>query len=136
MMSSQPAGHLSTRILVVDDSDIVRRSLRHLLEAQDQWRVCAEATNGQEAVAKAEQSRPDVILLDLQMPGMNGLDAAREIRRRSPAIPILMVTMHASPQLTDEARKIGIRGTCAKTNINCVVEAVQTLLNNGTYYQN
>jgi DNA-binding NarL/FixJ family response regulator len=136
MMSSNVAGHPSPRILVVDDSDIVRRSLRHLLEAQDQWRVCAEATNGREAVAKVEQSHPDVILLDLQMPGMNGLEAAREIRRRSPAIPILMVTMHACPQLTDEARKIGIRGTCAKTDINCVVEAVQTLLNNGTYYQN
>ena len=117
------------RILVVDDSELMRRCLRTLLELQDQWRVCSEAANGREAIEKAEQSSPDVIVLDFQMPEMNGLDAAREIRRRSPEIPILMVTLHMSPQLQSQARKIGIRGACDKNNVNCVIDAVDTLRN-------
>lgn len=122
------------RILVVDDSELMRRCLRMLLEQEDQWKVCSEAANGVEAIEKAQQSAPDVIVLDFQMPEMNGLDAAREIRRRSPDIPILMVTLHMSPQLEDQARKIGIHGACDKGNINCVVEGVDTLLHHGTYY--
>jgi DNA-binding NarL/FixJ family response regulator len=124
------------RILVVDDSELMRRSLRNLLEQQDQWRVCSEATNGKEAIEKAEQSSPDVIVLDFQMPEMNGLDAAREIRRRSPGIPILMVTLHMSPQLAQQARGVGIRGACDKSDVGCVIDAVDTLLHHGTYYRN
>jgi len=124
------------RILLVDDSQLMRRCLRTLLEQQGSWQICGEACNGQEAVEKAQQAAPDVIVLDFQMPKMNGLDAAREIRRRSPDVPILMVTLHMSPQLEDQAKKIGIRGACDKGNINCVVEGVDTLLHHGTYYPN
>ena len=84
---------------------------------------------------KAKQIEPDVIVLDFQMPEMNGLDAAKSITERSPLLPILMVSMHMSPQLADEARKVGIRGVCAKDNIFCVVEAVEILLSHGTYFQ-
>jgi DNA-binding NarL/FixJ family response regulator len=124
------------RILVVDDSELMRRSLRMLLEQRDQWRVCSEATNGREAIEKAQQSSPDVIVLDFQMPEMNGLDAAKEIRRRSPGIPILMVTLHMSPQLAQQAKVIGIRGACDKNDVGCVIDAVDTLLHHGTYYRN
>ena len=124
-----------TRILVVDDSQAMRRGLRHLLERHPHWWVCGEASDGREAVQKAQQVDPDVIVLDFQMPEMNGLDAAKTIRQRSPRVPILMVSVHMSPQLADEARKVGIRGVCAKTNVFCVVEAVETLLNHGTYFQ-
>lgn len=124
-----------TRILVVDDSQTMRQSLRHLLERHPHWTVCGEASDGREAVKKAEQVGPDVIVLDFQMPEMNGLDAARSITRRLPRVPILMVSIHMSPQLADEARKVGIRGVCAKSDVFCVVEAVETLLNNGTYFQ-
>lgn len=124
------------RILLVDDSQLMRRCLRTLLEQQGSWEICGEASNGQEAVEKAQQAAPDVIVLDFQMPKMNGLDAAREIRRRSPDVPILMVTLHMSPQLEDQAKKIGIRGACDKGNINCVVEGVDALLHHGTYYPN
>lgn len=124
------------RILVVDDSQLMRRCLRTLLEQQDSWKVCGEASNGKEAIEKVQQSAPDVIVLDFQMPKMNGLDAAREIRKRLPQIPILMVTLHMSPQLEDQAKKIGISGACDKGNIHCVVEGVDRLLQQGTYYPN
>ena len=124
-----------TRILVVDDSQAMRRGLRRLLEQHPHWRVCGEASDGREAVEKAKQIEPDVIVLDFQMPEMNGLDAAKSITERSPRVPILMVSMHMSPQLADEARKVGIRGVCSKDNVFCVVEAVETLLSHGTYFQ-
>lgn len=123
-----------TRILVVDDSKAMRRGLRHLLERHPHWRVCGEASDGREAVEKAQQMEPDVIVLDFQMPEMNGLDAAKSITQHSPRVPILMVSMHMSPQLAEEARKVGIRGVCAKDNVFSVVEAVETLLSHGTYF--
>lgn len=122
------------RILVVDDSQLMRRCLRTLLEQQDAWKVCCEASNGLEAIEKARQAAPDLIVLDFQMPKMNGLDAAKEIRRQWPEVPILMVTLHMSPQLEDQAKRIGIRGACDKGDIQCVVEGVDALLHHGTYY--
>ena len=122
------------RILVVDDSQLMRRCLRALLEQHDSWRVCSEASNGREAIERAQQTAPDVIVLDFHMPEMNGLDAAKEIRRRTPEVPILMVTLHMSPQLADQAKRVGIRGACDKGDISCVVEGVDTLLHHGTYY--
>lgn len=123
------------RILVADDSDIMRRSLRRLLERQDHWQVCDEASNGREAVEKVQRHAPDLLLLDFEMPEMNGLEAAKEITRRSPGLPILMVSVRMSDQLANEAKKIGVRGACSKSDIGCVVEAVEKLLQNGTYYQ-
>jgi DNA-binding NarL/FixJ family response regulator len=122
------------RILVADDNPAVRRYLRGLLEQQADWLVCDEASNGQEAVERFRQAKPDLIVLDFQMPEMNGLDAARHIVSISPKTPILMVTIHLSKQLSDEARKVGIRGTCAKTDISSVVDAVGALLREETYF--
>jgi DNA-binding NarL/FixJ family response regulator len=124
------------RILVVDDNAAVRRYLRGALEQHDNWRVCDEARNGQEAVDRFSQIQPDVIVLDFQMPGMNGLDAARIIGRLAPKIPILMVTLYLSHQLSEEARKIGVRGACAKTDMGCVVDGVRALLREETYFPN
>ena len=124
------------RILVVDDSPLMRSCLRKMLEQQGSWQVCCEASNGREAIDKVQQTSPDLVILDFQMPEMNGLDAAKEITRRSPEVPILMVTLHMSPQLADQARRVGIRGACDKGNIGCVVEGVETLLHRGTYYRN
>ncbi len=124
------------RILVVDDNPSVRRHLRSILEQHAGWQVCGEAGTGQEAVERFRQGRPDVIVLDFQMPEMNGLDAARIIGHISPKTPILMLTLYLSQQLREAARRVGIRGACAKTNINCVVDGVGALLRQETYFPN
>lgn len=122
------------RILVVDDNPAVRHYLRALLEQQRAWQVYAEARSGREALQWVEKNPPDVILLDFQMPDLNGLDVARRISSLFPKIPILMVTIHLSRQLAEEARKVGIRGACAKSDVGSIVEAVDTLLHEGTYF--
>jgi CheY-like chemotaxis protein len=122
------------RILVVDDNPSVRRHLRGILEQHAGWQVCGEAGTGQEAVERFRQGRPDVIVLDFQMPEMNGLDAARIISHLSPKTPILMLSLYLSQQLREAARKVGIRGACAKTNISSVVDAIGALLRKETYF--
>lgn len=124
------------RILVADDSPSIRRCLKGLLDQHDDWRVSDEACNGKEAVERFQQGKPDLIVIDFQMPEMNGLDAARHIVGLSPKTPILMVTIHLSKQLSEEARKVGIRGACAKGDISCVVDAVDALLRHETYFPN
>jgi len=122
------------RILLADDNPAVRRYLRGLLEQQEDWRVCDEASDGVEAVQRFEHGHHDLIVLDFQMPEMNGLEAAKQIIRESPKTPILMVTLYLSKQLSMEAQKAGIKGTCPKTQISCVVDAVSALLREETYF--
>ncbi len=124
------------RILVADDNPAIRRCLRGLLEDHDGWLVCDEASNGKEAVERFQRTKPDLIVLDFQMPEMNGLDAARLIGHLSPKTPILMVTIHLSKQLSEEAKKVGIRGACAKTDISSVIDGVVALLREETYFPN
>jgi DNA-binding NarL/FixJ family response regulator len=122
------------RIFVVDDNPSVRRYLRGILEQHDNWRVCDEARDGRDAIDRFGKVHPDLIVLDYQMPEMNGLDAARIIAERSPTTPILIVTLYLSKQLVDEARKVGARGACAKANVGEVVDAVGALLREETYF--
>jgi DNA-binding NarL/FixJ family response regulator len=122
------------RILVVDDNPAVRHYLRALLEQQSTWQVCGEARTGKEALERVEKNPPDMILLDFQMPDLNGLDVARQLNRFFPEIPILMITIHLSKQLAEEARRVGIRGACAKSDVSSIVEAVDALLHAGTYF--
>lgn len=123
------------RILVVDDNPAVRRYLRAILEQQSSWQVCGEAQNGMEAVQKVFESQPDLILLDQQMPDLNGVDVAKRISQAFPKIPMLMITLHLSTQLAEAAREAGIRGACAKQDIGAVVEAVEALLHDQTYFK-
>lgn len=122
------------RILIVDDNPTVRRYLRAVLEQQESWRVTAEARTGAEALQKVSETVPDLIVLDYRMPDLNGVDVAKEIFRHFPNIPILMVTLHLSKQVADAAREAGIRGACAKQDIGSVVEAVNVLLGQKTYF--
>jgi len=122
------------RILVADDNAAVRHYLRGLLELQTTWRVCGEARTGGEVLESLKDNPPDMILLDFQMPDLNGIDVARRIAQGFPDIPILMVTIHLSQQLADEARKAGIRGVCSKSDVGSIVGAVDALLQRRTYF--
>jgi DNA-binding NarL/FixJ family response regulator len=124
------------RILIVDDNPAVRRYLRAILEQQESWRVCGEARTGAEALHQVLDSPPDLVVLDYQMPDVNGVDIAKQISERFPQIPILMVTLHLSRQLAEAAKEAGVRGACAKQDISSVVEAVDLLLHQKTYFPN
>jgi len=123
-----------TRILIVDDNPAVRRYLRAILEQQESWKVCGEARTGAEALHQVLEATPDLVVLDYQMPDLNGVDVARQITEMFPKLPILMVTLHLSTQLSEAAREAGVRGACAKQDIGSVVEAVDLLLHDKTYF--
>lgn len=131
---SRSGGFRVIRILLVDDNPAVRRYLRAILEQQEGWRVTGEARTGAEALHQVLESPPDLILLDYQMPDLNGVDVAKQISALFPKLPILMVTLHLSQQLSDAARQAGVRGACAKQDIGSVVEAVDLLLHDKTYF--
>jgi len=122
------------RILIVDDNPAVRRYLRAILEQQESWQVSGEARSGAEALQSVLHATPDLVVLDYQMPDLNGVDVARQISEMFPKLPILMVTLHLSKQLADAAREAGVRGACAKQDISSVVEAVDILLHDKTYF--
>ena len=123
------------RILVADDHEIVRRGLRALLANRPEWQICAEATEGREAVEKARQSQPDVVILDIGMPGLNGLEAARQIRKVSPRSEVLILTMHESEQVVQEVLAAGARGYVLKSDAGRdLVAAVEALSRHKTFF--
>ena len=117
------------RILVADDHDVVRTGLRTLLESRKGWLVCAEATNGRDAVEKARECKPDVAVLDIGMPLLNGVEATRQIRKLSPATEILILTMHDSEMIIQSVLEAGARGYIVKDdagrNLLAAVDAVR-----------
>lgn len=116
------------RILLADDHDIVRRGLRELLEEHPGWTVCAEATNGREAVELALEHRPRVAVLDLTMPELNGLEATRRIRQALPETEVLVFTMHESDELVRNVLAAGARGYLLKSDAaRQLVPAVEAL---------
>ncbi len=121
---------MAPRILVVDDTQAIRRSVRLRIQKETDWVICGEAENGEEAIERVKELRPDVVLLDLSMPVMNGLDAARHIKAIAPHIRILMFTLHTYPQLLDEARKVGIEKVLSKagTAESDLLHAVRSML--------
>jgi DNA-binding NarL/FixJ family response regulator len=126
-------GGKAIRILIADDHDVVRMGVRMLLESQPGWVVCGEACTGREAVAKALQLRPDLIVLDVSMPELNGLEVTRQVRRSMPA-SILIVTMYDSERMARQAIEAGASGYLSKADAGQVlVEAVHALLGNKTF---
>ena len=125
---------MDTRILIVDDSPLVRQRLRDMLQQNSEWEVCGEAANGGDALEKVQLMKPDLIVLDFLMPGMDGLQTAREIGKLVPSIPILMFTMHLSKQLVEEARSVGIRGAVPKSDAGRIIKGVEALLRNEAYF--
>ena len=115
------------RVFVVDDNDLARHLVRRLVESQG-LQVCAEAKDGREAVQMVGAVQPDLIILDLLMPEMNGLEAAREILKLRPSVPIVINTFYASEQVLVEAQKVGVRHVVSKSNHQSLVAAVNALL--------
>jgi DNA-binding NarL/FixJ family response regulator len=107
---------MTVRILVVDDHPVVRHGLKSLLGARNGWEVIGEASDGIEAVDKASDLTPDVVVLDVSMPRMNGLEACRLIRKSVPECEVLIVTQHDSAQMMREALDAGARGYVVKSN--------------------
>jgi DNA-binding NarL/FixJ family response regulator len=116
------------KLLVADDHEIVRNGVRCLLEAQLGWQVMAEACNGREAVEKAKRLKPDVAVLDIGMPSLNGLEAARQMLKNDPQIKIVILTVHESDNLIREVLKVGARGYVSKTDaIRDLVTAISAV---------
>ena len=122
---------MRTRFLIVDDSDLVRRSLRMVLQANPDWEICGEAADGVSAVEMFKELRPNIVILDFQMPGINGIETARRMAEIAPAIPVVLFTQHASADLERHALEVGIRSVVSKTNAFPMVGMIEALLESG-----
>ena len=123
------------RILIADDHEVARKGIRSILEGHPGWEVCSEASDGREAVELASQSTPDVLLLDIGMPNLNGLDAARQILAFMPEARILILTIHDSEQVVREVLAAGARGFLLKSDAGRdLVAAVEALQNRRTFF--
>ena len=127
---------MSARILLVDDHEVVREGLKSLLaNARPDWEISGEAATGAEAVEQTQALKPDIVLLDISMPGMSGLEALSQMRKLGVSCPILVFTTHQSDTLGNEVRKAGAQGLVAKNQaFRDLVRAIDTLLSGGTFF--
>ena len=126
---------MGVRLLVADDHEIVRKGLRALLEAEAGWEVVAEAVNGKDAVEKAKQIKPDVAILDISMPLLNGLEAARQIVKSLEHTKVLVLTVHDADPLIQQVLEAGARGYMLKSDAGRdLVIAVDALRRNKTFF--
>jgi DNA-binding NarL/FixJ family response regulator len=117
------------RIIVADDHEVVRQGIRAVLQSQPEWEVCAEASNGREAIDKTIELKPDMVVLDVAMPEVNGLVAVREILQNRPETKILMLTMHESEQIIREVLEAGAHGYLLKSDAGRDLVSAVTALN-------
>ena len=123
------------RILIADDHEIIRRGLRELLQQDEGWEICAEASDGRQAVELAQKTRPQVAVLDLSMPELNGLEATRYIKEALPNTEVLIFTMHEREEQTHEVLDAGARGYLLKTDAaRHIVAAVEALAEHRPYF--
>ena len=126
---------MSLQILIADDHGVVRKGLRALLESTKGWKVCAEATNGRNAVEQAETFRPDIAILDISMPQLNGVEATRQIRKMRPQTEVLILSMHESDLLLRESLTAGAKGYLLKEDADdFLLPAVDALRQHKEYF--
>jgi DNA-binding NarL/FixJ family response regulator len=123
-----------TRVLVVDDHAVIRRGVQGILNAFPEWELCGEASNGEEAIKLAEQLKPEIIVMDVSMPGLNGLEATRIIRKMLPGTKVLLLTLHSSTELVRSAFRAGAQGYVLKSDAEQeLVRAMNVVIGDGTY---
>ena len=123
------------RILIADDHDIIRKGVKAVLSSRPGWEVCAEASTGREAVARAEQHRPDIVVMDISMPDLNGLEAARQIRKMLPKTEVMILSLHFSDQLVREIVDAGVHAYVLKSDADeDLLKAVEALANRRSFF--
>jgi DNA-binding NarL/FixJ family response regulator len=126
---------MSAKILIVDDHEVVRQGVRSILSERPDWEICAEAANGDEAILAATTLRPDVVIMDVTMPGMSGLEAASRIVAAVPEARILIFSMHESGRIADDVREAHAHGYVQKSQAaRDLVLAVDRLLSGDTFF--
>ena len=130
-----PTSKAPLRILIADDHEIVRRGVRTILSSHRGWEVCAEAATGREAVAKAEQHKPDIVVMDISMPELNGLEAARKIRKMLPNTEVVILSFHFSDQLVRDIVDAGAHAYILKSDADRdLVAAIEALANHRSFF--
>ncbi len=124
------------RVLIADDHEVVRKGVCNIRESRGDVKVCGEATNGEEAVQKAIELNPDLVILDVTMPVLDGFSAAKKIKEVLPEIPVLMLSMHEGLELARSSRLAGAQGYVTKREASEVLlKAVEVLLAGGTFFR-
>ena len=122
------------RVLIVDDHAFIRRGVQTILHAFPEWEFCGEAENGKEAIRLADELKPEVIIMDVSMPGLNGIEATRAIRKAQPGVKIVLLTLHESAELLRSAFRAGARGYLLKTDAEQeLVKALTVVIGEGAY---
>jgi DNA-binding NarL/FixJ family response regulator len=123
------------RVLIADDHEAVRKGVAGILETRGDVEICGEASNGEEAVRKAHELKPDLIIMDFTMPVMDGLEASRRILKAAPQTPILMFSMHKMETLTEAAKQVGARGFITKgESAENLLRAVDNVIRNAPFF--
>lgn len=123
------------RLLIADDHELVRQGMRSIFLGEPDWVVCGEATTGREAVSMALALKPDLLILDVALPEMNGIEVARHMRRDLPSAAVLIVTMHDSDQIVQDAIDVGAKGLVLKAEAGrTLADAVRAILSGGEFF--
>ncbi len=127
---------MAVRILMVDDHEILREGVRSLLaKFRPDWQICGEASDGEEAIAMTRKLKPDIVVLDITMPKMSGLEACARMRKMGMKVPVLIFTTHESATLDGEVRRVGAQGYVLKSQAaRSLIAAIDEILSGGTFF--